>query len=408
VTNVVTPDARTSAVPGPAKRIFASLHDAVDCARELAPRLRERVPEAESLRRLPDATIDDLIDSGLVSVLVPRRFGGSELNYDTVLEVTAILGAACPSTGWVYALWTAHMWMIAQFPEHIQAEVFADRRALVSSVVSTVGKIEAVEGGYRWSGRGFFSSGVDHCTWLTPAMESTDRDGVVERRWFMIPRSALQIVDDWYTMGLKGTGSKTIVVEDVFIPDDYVLGTKALSAGQGPGSRVHPGVLYHAASDFTYSLPVAMPAVGAARGFLAAYQEKLASRLNSPNPVQANEAHMLFPRLALASADIDAAYAVLLRDAQVYCTAPADQFSDLDRVKCRRDTAYSAQLCRQAVNSLFQSSGGSALFESSDLQRMWRDCNATAAHHGLNWDFRAPDVGRALMGLATGTPPPLV
>jgi 3-hydroxy-9,10-secoandrosta-1,3,5(10)-triene-9,17-dione monooxygenase len=283
--------------------------------------------------------------------------------------------------------------------------VFGDGRALVSSVVNTVGTVKAVEGGYRWSGKGFFSSGVDHCTWMTPALEATDLHGVTERRWFLIPRQAIQIVDDWYTMGLKATGSKTIIVEDVFIPDDHVLTTSALTGGSAPGALLHPGVLYHAASDFTYSLPLAMPAVGTARGFLAAFEEKLLGKLTGSNPLQAADARALLPQLALASADIDAAYAVLQRDARLYCFGPADQFSELDRVRCRRDTAYCAQLCRRAVNSLFQASGGTAIFETSDLQRLWRDANATAAHHGLNWDLKAPDVGRALLGLPT-TPPP--
>ncbi|HEY3058220.1 MAG TPA: acyl-CoA dehydrogenase family protein [Chloroflexota bacterium] len=385
--------------------IFENGAAAAECARSLAPAIRARVSEAENLRRLPDDTVRDLLDTGLVSLLVPRTMGGSELNYDAVLDVTTVLGAACPSTGWVYALWTAHMWLIAQFPAAVQNEVFGAPDSLVSSVVNTVGTMTAVEGGYRWSGKGFFSSGVDHCTWLTPAMDAADHDGVVERRWFLIPRSELRIVDDWYTMGLKGTGSKTIIVDDAFIPDERVLRVKLLSAGQAPGAALHAGVLYHAASDFTYSLPVAMPAVGAARGFLNAYEERLKGRLNGSNPVQATEALTMLPRLALGSAEIDAAYAVLLRDSLVYCTAPADQFSDLDRAKCRRDTAYCAQLCRQAVNGLFQSSGGTALFETSDLQRLWRDTNATAAHHGLNWDLRAPDVGRALVGLPSAAPP---
>ncbi len=192
-----------------------SVDDAVERARELAPRFRERVPQAEALRRLPDETVQDLVDSGLLLVLVPRAMGGSELNYDTVLDVTAILGEACASTGWVYSLWTAHLWMIAQFPEHIQREVFASKPC-VSSCVNTVGKPVRVEGGYRWTGKGFFSSGSDHSSWLTPAMEAPNDDGTLERRWFLIPRSEYQVVDDWFTMGLKGTGSKTVVVEDVF------------------------------------------------------------------------------------------------------------------------------------------------------------------------------------------------
>jgi alkylation response protein AidB-like acyl-CoA dehydrogenase len=372
--------------------------EAIERARALASRLRQRVPHAESLRRLPDDTVQDLLDSGLVLLLVPRSMGGSELNYDTVLDVTAILGEACASTGWVYALWTAHLWMIAQFPEHIQAEVFAGP-PLVSSCVNTVGTPVRVAGGYRWTGRGFFSSGVDHCRWLTPAMESPNDDGTSERRWFLLPRSDVQIVDDWHTMGLKATGSKTVVVEDAFIPDERVLRVKEMTEGRAPGARIHSGALYQAGFEYVFSLPVGMPVVGAARAFVKAFQERIRARSTGDNPQLAREAMASLPRLAQASADVDAAHAVLLKSVQDYCFKPASAFTDLDRVKCRRDTSYSAQLCRRAVNDLFEASGGSSLFESSDMQRLWRDTNAAAAHHGLAWDIRGNEFARVLMGL---------
>jgi len=378
--------------------VFGGVDEAAACAHELAPRLRERVPEAESLRRLPDATVRDLVDTGLLSLLVPRCMGGSELNYDAVLEVTAILGASCASTGWVYALWAAHLWMIAQLPEHVQAEVFAGE-PLVSSVVNTVGEPVKVDGGWRWTGRGFFSSGVDHCKWLTPAISLPGADGQPERRWFLIPRAEIEIVDDWFTMGLKATGSKTITVNDVFIPDERVLLVKDLSSGKAPGASIHPGVLYQAAVEFTFSLPVAMPAVGAARGFLRAYQERVKPRIAGANQQLATEAMTTLPVLAQAAADVDAAYAVLLQDVKRFCFAPAAEFDDIDRARCRRDTAYSAQKCRRAVNTLFESSGGSSLYETSDIQRLWRDANAAAAHHGLTWAIRSNEYGRVLVGL---------
>jgi 3-hydroxy-9,10-secoandrosta-1,3,5(10)-triene-9,17-dione monooxygenase len=387
--------------------VFATGKDAVECAQQLAAGFRSRVPHAESLRRLPDETVAELIASGLCLLLVPRRFGGSELNYDAVLDVTSTIAAACPSTGWVYALWTAHMWLIAEFPEAIQAEVFGGANPLVSSVVNTIGTPSVVDGGYRWTGRGLFSSGVDHCQWLTPAMDLPRAGGPPERCWFLLPRADIVIVDDWYTMALKGTGSKTIEVNDVFIPDENILWVKDLTAGRAPGAALQPGVLYQAAVDFTFSLPVAMPVVGVARGFLAAVQERLQARVNGANPVLAREAMYALPRLAQATAEVDAAYAVLHHNVHRYCFSPASDFDALDRARGRRDTAYCAQLCRHAVNSLFESSGGSALYESSDMQRLWRDTNAAAAHHGLTWDIRAAEFGRALVGLpATDTDKP--
>jgi 3-hydroxy-9,10-secoandrosta-1,3,5(10)-triene-9,17-dione monooxygenase len=378
---------------------FASAQEAIARARELAPGIRARVPQAEQLRRLPDDTVRELHESGLFLILVPRSMGGSELNYDAALDITIALGEARASTGWVYSLLTAHTWLLAQFPEHIQHEIFDAPNPLASSCVSTVGVPTRVEGGYRWTGRGFFSSGVDHAAWLTPAMLSPSDDGTMERRWFLLRKGEFEIVDDWFTMGLKGTGSKTVVVNDAFFPDERVLAVKDLQAGKAPGAAIHSNVFYRAGIDFTFSLPVAMPSVGAAQGFLKAVEERLKSRITGSNPVLAREAMGSLARLAHASAQIDAARAVLLNDVHRYCFSEASNFEDIDKTRVRRDTSFVAQMCRQAVNELFEASGGSALYEASDMQRLWRDANAAAAHHGLTWDIRGVEYGRVMMGL---------
>ena len=161
-----------------------------------------------------------------------------------MIDVTIELASACPSTGWVHMLWTAHMWLLALFPPEAQEEIWSNPNTLASSVVNTVGDVVPVDGGYRWTGRGFFSSGVDHCNWLTaavPIKREERRREPPERRWLLIPREDFEIVDDWYTVGLKGTGSKTIVVDDVFVPEHRTLantdvehGVSARAADQRP------------------------------------------------------------------------------------------------------------------------------------------------------------------------------
>ena len=378
---------------------FTTLEEAVSIARELGPRLRERVAEAEELRRLPQDNVEDLLASGLIDLETPRRWGGPELNLDALLEVTAELAQACPATGWVYALWGAHVWLVAQFPEHIQEMVLTDPRSLVSSVVNTVGVPQLVEGGYRWTGRGFFSSGVDHCNWLTAAIDLGQGTDTPDRRWFLIRRSDFEIEDDWYTVGLRGTGSKTIVVNDLFIPDERIIKASELSQGMGIGARLHDSPLYRAAMDFTFSLPLAGPELGVARGVVKAFEERVRSRLSSGNQRLAAEQAATLTRMARASADVDAARALLLEDARRFCNMPAAEATPLDRAKCRRDVAYSTQLCRAAANSLFEAAGGSNVYESRDMARLWRDSNVAAAHHGLMWDVHGLSYGRAVAGL---------
>jgi 3-hydroxy-9,10-secoandrosta-1,3,5(10)-triene-9,17-dione monooxygenase len=363
----------------------------------LKPKLREQVKEAEQLRRLPAENVALLLQSGLYGLMTPKCFGGSELGAESMIDVTIELASACPSTGWVHMLWTAHMWLLALFPPETQEELWSNPNTLASSVVNTVGDVVPVDGGYRWTGRGFFSSGVDHCNWLTAAapIKREGSEGPPERRWLLIPREEFEIIDDWYTVGLKGTGSKTIVVNDVFIPEHRTLSNEDIEKGASPGSLFHAHPMYSAISSANFTAAMAAPAVGAARGFLEAYEARLRSKTgNIDDGLTIN-----MSRYAQASAQVDSVHAMTLLNAQRFALRPAMEISGEERAKCRRDQAYTAQTSRKAINYLWEEGGGSGLFESSDLQRLWRDVNAAAAHHGLTWDWMSVAWTRTMLGL---------
>ncbi len=379
--------------------VLDSYDAAVAAARVLAPKLRERVPETERLRRLPDETATDLLESGLVGILTPKRYGGSELGLEALLDTTGILAEACPSSGWVHALWGAHMWLMALYPPEVQDEVWSNPNSLISSVVSTKGKPTRVQGGYRWTGSGAYSSGIDHCNWVSPALTVEGPNGEPVRKWFLVPRSDFEIVDDWYTIGLKGTGSKTIVVDDIFIPDIRAVMSTDMQAGTSPGASYHANPQYGASSVCIFTPPLAGTAIGAARGFLAAFEARMRGRLAVAEAAQAGEHQATMIRWARACADIDAARALLMESAAKFSRTPSSQLSEIEKARCRRDQSYAATVCRQAVNSLFESAGASALFEGSDIQRLWRDTNAAAAHHGLTWDVHGMSWGRISFGL---------
>jgi alkylation response protein AidB-like acyl-CoA dehydrogenase len=378
---------------------YQTLEEALEIAKSLAPTLRERVPEAEEQRRLPAGNVRDLIDNGLIALEVPKRFGGAELNLDALIEVTGALAEGCPATGWVYSLWAAHMWLIGQYPEHVQAMVFEDRNSLVSSVVNTVGTPEAVDGGFRWTGRGFFSSGVDHCNWLTAAVDLKPQEPPGDRRWFLLQRSDFEIVDDWHTVGLRGTGSKTITITDAFIPEERVVFQKDLSEGKGLGATMYGSPLYCAAMDFTFSLPIGAPVVGVARAAVRELEMRVRKRLESSSYRIAAEQTGTLLRIAEASAQIDAARALLLDTARRFCFIPAAEATSLDKAECRRNVAYASQLCRHAANSVFEAAGASNLYEGSELQRLWRDSNVASMHHGSMWDVHGLSYGREVVGL---------
>jgi 3-hydroxy-9,10-secoandrosta-1,3,5(10)-triene-9,17-dione monooxygenase len=322
----------------------------------------------------------------------PRRFGGSELGAETLIDVSVELASQCASSGWVYMLWAAHMWLLALWPAGAQEEMFANPAVLASSVVSTTGQPERTGGGYRWTGRGFFSSGVDHCQWLTAAIQVRDQEtGAEGRKWFLLPRADFEIIDDWHVIGLRGTGSKTLVVTDAFIPDGRVLDDRDIQAGTAPGREINPHPMYGGISQANFTAAMAAPAIGAARGLLAAYGAKLRPKAGGATTSMA--------RYAAAAAQVDAVQALTVQNAQRYSRVPAAEVGPEGRAKCKRDYAYTAQQSRKAANAIYEECGGSGLAETSDLQRIWRDVNAAAAHHGLTWDWQADLWTRAAFGL---------
>jgi alkylation response protein AidB-like acyl-CoA dehydrogenase len=384
-----------------APAVPASYDEAMERARALKPKLLERVAETERLRRLPAENVADILENGLYGLMTPKRFGGSELGSEAMIDVTIELASACPSTGWVHMLWTAHMWLLALFPPDAQEEIWSNPNTLASSVVNTVGDVVPVDGGYRWTGRGFFSSGVDHCNWLTAAVPIKGEDAPEgqppERRWLLIPREDFEIVDDWYTVGLKGTGSKTIVINDAFVPEGRTLANMALDDGQAPGRQINTHPMYGGISSANFTAAMAAPAVGAARGFLQLFEERLRSKsTNIDDGLLVN-----MSRYAQAAASIDSAQATSLMNARRLGCLPAQEVTSEDRAKCRRDQAFVAQTSRKTVNMLYEECGGSGLYERSDFQRFWRDTNAAAAHHGLTWDWHAVAWTRATIGLPT-------
>jgi alkylation response protein AidB-like acyl-CoA dehydrogenase len=379
-------------------------HDeAVERARALRDRLRQRLGQGQDLRRLPDENVADILESGLSGVMKPKRYGGSELGTETMIDVTVELASADPSTGWVYMLWTAHMWLQSLWPQKAMDEMWENPNTLASSVVSTTGDVVAVDGGYQWTGRGFFSSGVDHCNWLT-ALVPVVRDGdQAEMRWLLIPREDLEIVDDWHTLGLRGTGSKTVLFNDVFIPEYRTVTRLAIAGGEAPGREVNTHPMYGAPEPANFTGAMSVPAIGAAVGLIEQFLQRLGSKIEIPestnSPYLPEGMSQTMARLAQASATVDSARALMMLNAQRYARRPVTDVSLAEDMRLRRDTAHTAQTARRAVNALYEESGGSALSEKSPLQLFWRDTNAAAAHRGLMWDWQSEGWVKASLGL---------
>jgi len=384
-----------------------TLEEAVERAREMVPRLKARAAEAEGLRRIPDATVQELHDSGLLRALQPRRVGGSEMDWVGMIDVSSELARGCGSTAWNWANWAVHHWMLALWPRQCQDEIWgADPAVLIaSSLVFPAGKAMRVEGGYRLTGRWPFSSGIDGSAWDMVG-------GVIageppEYRLFAIPSTDYRVIDNWHVMGLRGTGSKDVEAKDVFVPEYRTVAVDATRGGAThPGASANPGPIYRVPFVAGLSHMLTGIPLGIAQGAYDTFVEGLRGRVSRYSGKSLADLAAVQMRVAEAGACLDAARALLRRDClEAQAIAEGGEAPDmLTKAAWRRNGAFAAQLAQRAMDGVFKASGGTALFDEHSAQRSFRDFHAANAHISMVWDAQAATYGRVALGLPCDNP----
>ncbi|HXQ53538.1 MAG TPA: acyl-CoA dehydrogenase family protein [Stellaceae bacterium] len=379
-------------------------------AEALVPTLRARARQAEELRRLPDETIADLHASGLFRMLQPRRVGGSELPLRALVELGAIVARGCGSTGWVLTNLASHHWMLGMWPKEAQDEVWdASPDDLIGSAfVFPGGRAREVEGGYVLSGRWPFSSGIDPARWnLVGAIVRDERDRAVEQRVFLVAAADYRIIDTWFVTGLRGTGSKDVEMNDVFVPAHRTLPLAAIAGGATPGSAVNPGALYKLPALGLFSFVVAAVSLGIAEGAIADYRDGIKNRIGAYTGKKLADLASVQLRLAEAAALADIAAALVLKDCDeaTRTTERGAALSIEDKARWRRDGAYAASMCTKAVELVFTAMGGAAVYLDQPVQRALRDVAAANAHYALSWDVNGTLWGRLALGLPSEAAP---
>src|SRR6476660_5093053 len=252
---------RSSAKPGVAELI--------ERARKIGVVAREQALETEKRRHVSAEMIAQMRDAELFRILQPERFGGFEYGYDVFVEAVAAIAAGDGSIGWVYSLGAVHPWLFACYPDEAQQEVWSqDRDAIAAVSYAPTGKAVPDNGGYRLSGRFSFASGVDNANWGIVGGMLPLKEGP-KPGFFLIPRSQFSIHDDWFTMGLAGTGSKTIVVEDQFVPAYRTVTFADMLIGNGPGTATNSNPLYRQPMLAVVAYCLVETALSMSRGALA-------------------------------------------------------------------------------------------------------------------------------------------
>ncbi|MGH7034539.1 MAG: acyl-CoA dehydrogenase family protein [Stellaceae bacterium] len=377
-------------------------------AASLVPSLSARAAEAEQLRRLPDANVRALQEAGLLKILQARRYGGYQMSLHTHIDAIAAVAHGCGSTAWCMGVMHAHSWLMSSFPQAAQEETYgAKPDTIISAVIAPRGKAEPAEGGYRLNGFWPFASGCQHAHWLLLGAQVLDRDGaVVDEADLLVPSADIVIRDDWNVVGLRGTGSCSILAKDVVVPPHRYLSLPALIEGKTPGADLHEGSLYKSAAVPVLALALAPPALGMAEAALAAFQERLPGReIAYTDRLVQRDSSTTHRQIAAAATRIHVAR-LLLHRAVDDIEAAAERGAMMEfatRARIRMDCARAVRECLEAVEPLFLACGGSGIGEANPVQRAWRDLHAVNMHGLLALETNEEMYGRVLLGLDPNT-----
>lgn len=370
-------------------------------AERLAADLAAARSEGDELRRLPDRVWKTLLAGGFLRSLQPKRWGGGEVHIVEFLDAIVALSAAEPSAGWVAGVIGVHPWQLALFDDRAQQEMWGqDPSRMHSSSYNPTGKAERVDGGYKVWGRWSFSSGCDHCQAVNLGAIVPGGGDISEFRSFLLMAGQYRIDDNWHVAGLKGTGSKDIVVDEAFVPDyrtqshiDYALGATL------PGQELNDGPLYRLPWSVVFNMALAASILGSAYGFIDIWIAETEGRTVAGSGHLADDP-LTQRRLAEALWDLDAALTVVRNDAQAMWDAAEARLTPTmeDRARMRWNMNRGCERVADACAGLFRAASGRTVFLDHPLQARFRDLQAGLSHAFLVPGPLAKSVGGHLLG----------
>lgn len=375
-------------------------------ANALVPVIASKALWAEENRRQHDDVVDALAAAGMFDLRRPARLGGYEVSARTLYEVLRTLAAGDGSTAWNTGVWAIGAWMTCMFPDHVQDEVFSTPATRVCVVLSPTAMATETDGGLVVNGSWQFMSGAQHSHWQVVITMAPAPDGTPWPVVALVPMSDLEIVDDWHTSGLAGTGSVTTVAKDVFIPHERVLPMVAVMQGQYASELNASSPVYRTPMIPTGASGFIGVAIGMAKAALAQFLERLPGRKITYTDYEVQSAAPLTHfQVAEATLKIDEAeyHAYRMVDLLDEKGASGEEWKLLERVANRGSLGRISQLVKESVDVLAIASGGSSLYRSVPIQRIQRDLHAFNMHALMHANTNFELYGRVLCGLEPNT-----
>lgn len=371
--------------------------------KSILPAIAGNAFHAERGRKVPDENIALLKSIGMHRAFQPKKFGGMEISLPQFTDCIALLAGSCASTAWAMSLLCTHSHQLALFSARLQEEIWGvDPDATASSSIAPFGRTEEVEGGVLFSGEMGWSSGCDHAEWAIVGFRRKNAEGALDYCFAVLPRSDYQIRDDWFAAGMKGSGTKTLIIDNVLVPEHRIQKAKDMMEGKSAGFGLYPdSKIFYSPYRPYFASGFSTVSLGVAERMLEVFREKTKTRVRAYTGAAVGAATPALMRLAESTHQVAAARAFLEKTWMEHAEHSEQQrYPSRETLAFwRTNQAYATKMCIQAVDRLFEAGGGNAWFEHNEMQRLFRDAHMTGAHAYTDYDVCAQILGRELMGL---------
>jgi alkylation response protein AidB-like acyl-CoA dehydrogenase len=372
----------------------------------LKPLVAAHAAESEELGYPHPVVWDAIRATGFFYHFVPKIYGGCEFGPEDFFLTARIIAEDCASTAWAATFLVEHSWIAALYPKQAQDIFFAKGRYIMAPAVSTPpAKAVRAPGGFRVTGQWRYGSGVMHSDWCM-GMAMIEGENPPVACWLAFPLSEAQVLDTWHVAGLRATGSNDILVNDVFVPEHMVVYTSDLQSGTTPGATLHANPMYRMPSTSFLALVTSTPAIGAARGAVKLFHERLKTRKITGTQMIAGEKptmHLMLGRAETMVRTAEMLFEDVIRN--VHDMAKRDDLKNSTlRMEIVAQNAYASHLARDALRLMIDNSGSSVHYSSDPMQRLMRDTNVVCAHLIQDLEVLTEQYGRSLLGMPPLTP----